>query len=160
MSQDVIADHVSGNIPLFTSPPAEKSKRLRKKTNFWPEAPYNAAREEESLWCAVITQAVMDACNNSPDPDWMVIKKNAILWLTGNSEDFIDVCIAAGLDPEHVRKQAKKTLLHPTMWRAEAGCGYRFEYKRQWRKRRKTLRKTAPRNETPAGACIIVYPFN
>ena len=160
MSQDVIADTISGNILETLPPMAEKPKRIRKKRWFWPEGPYNGAREEESLWSAVITQAVMVACNNRPDPDFMTTKHAAILWLTSDSEDFIDVCTAAGLNPDHVRKQAKKALLHPSLWRAEAGNGWRFEYKRKWRKRRRVALRKAAKLQTPAEGCIIIYPFN
>ncbi|MDX2074493.1 MAG: hypothetical protein SFX19_09065 [Alphaproteobacteria bacterium] len=159
MSPYVAFDHISGNILIITPPAPIKPKRRRKKHSFWQEAPYHFAFSEESLWKAVITQAVVDACSRNPRTDYLSYKKEATQWLTGGSEDFIDVCLRAGLDPDHVRMQAKKSLMHPSLWRAAPKTGWRYEEKRRWRTRRKFGRETESQPLEPAPTCLIIHPF-
>lgn len=164
MSQDVIADPITGNIHNFNPPPPASPQRKRRKHSYWPDAPYNFAHEEESLWKAVITQAVIDACNRNTDLESMQDKRKAIRWLTIPNIDFIHVCLNAGLEPSHIRKLAKKALLHPTLWRDAPGTDVRYKQQKAWRKRRKQTRKKEARAKRaalipPSAPCLILHPF-
>lgn len=71
------------------------------------------------LWSAVITQALMDAGSNSKKPEMKSIKAKAISWLIGDSEDFEEVCIMAGFEPEYVHKKAREAIANGCKWREE-----------------------------------------
>lgn len=117
---------------------------------------YNTARGEAALWAAVITQALMDAQSKCKKPESRYHKHEAICWLTGGSKDFIDVCLSAGLDPDYVRRRAKKAIASPTNWRAEAGKGKRYEERKKYReKMREEARKKAENLKEPASAQIL-----
>jgi hypothetical protein len=62
-------------------------------------------RREQSLWCAVIQQALDDALSSQAQ-----IRIPAIEWLTCPSRNFHEVCQSAGLEPEFVRAHAKKLI--------------------------------------------------
>jgi hypothetical protein len=47
------------------------------------------------------------------------IKAKAISWLNGDSEDFEEVCIMAGFEPEYVRKKAREAIANGCKWREE-----------------------------------------
>jgi hypothetical protein len=132
-----------------TSSPAKKharkhGRRRGKKSSFdWPCEPHNAVRGEMALWVAVITQAMMDALSRSRHPEAVYYKHEAINWLTGGSRNFKTVCLMAGLDPDYVRSQAKKSLLSPMPWRAEAGTGKRYEERRAYRKHLKARKRVS-----------------
>lgn len=106
--------HPSTNIP---------TQRKRKNTSsmLWLEEVYNTARGETALWVAVITQAMMDALSKCKKSESQYSKLEATRWLTDNGKDFIDVCLAAGMNPDYVRRKAKQVLASPSPWRAEAG---------------------------------------
>lgn len=120
-----------------SSPPQNLKKRKRNKHDYqyWLAGPYNAARGETALWVAVLTQAMMDALSNSRNPETRVHKHEAIRWLIEGSKDFRTVCHYAGMDPDYVRKKAKRSLTNPTSWRAEAGKGSRYEERKAYRKK-------------------------
>lgn len=88
--------------------------------------PYNATRGEQALWQAVITQALMDAANQSTKEEAKHAKREALAWLRGTSADFYAVCDYAGLNPDHVRSRAKQALERNCQWRAQAGQGPRY----------------------------------
>src|SRR5947208_1331494 len=90
-------------------------------------------RGETSLWVAVITQAMMDALSRCNNAEATYHKHEAIHWLTGNSRDFITVCLFAGLDPDYVRRKSKRALAAPRPWRAEAGKGKRYLERKVYR---------------------------
>lgn len=165
MSTYLPVDPSAGNIQIIVPPPPlQPKRRKRKERNYWPEEAFNAAMDEESLWKAVITQAVVDACSHSRRPEATQNKYAAIRWLTTGSDDFVTVCLSAGLDPSHVRKLAKKALLNPTLWRAEAGEAFDYESRKYFRKRkrraeRKAAREAAQKATTPA-PCLIIHPFH
>lgn len=71
------------------------------------------------LWSAVITQALMDAGSNSKKPEMKSAKAKAISWLNGDSEDFTEVCIMAGFEPDYVRKKAREAIANGCKWREE-----------------------------------------
>lgn len=123
--------------------------RIRKNHFFWLEEAYNTARGETSLWVAVITQAVVDSISKCNKKEAKYHKHEAINWLTGNSKDFNDVCIRAGMEPEYVRKKAKQIIASPTQWRAEAGKGKRYQERKKYREKKHTEKKnTSGKNTT------------
>lgn len=134
-----LSDH-----PTFASSPAKPASKKNKSPKSsakkegrpfsWLGAgPYNATKGESALWVAVITQAMMDALSNARNAEAAYHKSEAIHWLTGNSKDFTDVCLMAGLDPSYIRKKAKKCLAMPVKWRAEPGKGKRYLERRAYR---------------------------
>ncbi len=97
---------------------AEKNPRDKKRSrdvHSWFEGPYNTARSETALWVAVITQAMMDALNRSRHPEHLYHKRAAIEWLTGNSQDFFLVCQLADMNPDCVRRKAKRAMVSPVV---------------------------------------------
>jgi len=74
---------------------------------------------EESLWKAVITQALMDAGSNSAKREARVDRARAISWLSGRSCDFLTVCSIAGLEPEYVIERAGQALKRGCKWRED-----------------------------------------
>lgn len=72
---------------------------------------------EQALWKAVITQALMDAGSNSRKVEAMQEKEAAIRWLLGASEDFTAVCLHAGMDPGYVRRKAMEAIARGCSWR-------------------------------------------
>jgi len=132
-------------------PPAKKlsvPRISRQKPFDWFAGPPNPTIGEKALWIAVITQAMMDALARSRNSEAQYYKHEAIHWLTENSKDFIIVCHLAELDPDYVRKQAKKALASPRPWRAEPGKGKRYEERKSYRNR---IKKTPVKNEILRG---------
>src|SRR5687768_12138993 len=126
---------------------SHKKNKHRKKRD-WPfGGGCNPVHGEMSLWSAVITQAMMDALSKARSSEALYHKQNAIRWLTGNSDDFITVCLLAGYDPDYVRKKAKQIIANPVPWRAEAGKGKRYLERREYRKR---SRKPKHENTAPS----------
>lgn len=128
----------------------------------WFDGPYNAARGETALWVAVITQAMMDALSRSRDPDQQRHKREAIRWLTENSKDFYLVCSCADMDPDYVRRKAKRSLLSPVAWRAAPGQGQRYLERKQYRQRLKKMRALTPAEDDAGKApdCkVIIGPW-
>ena len=86
---------------------------------------YNEEENKEfkamrALWRAVITQALMDAASSSKKRYYIAERAKARAWLKGNTEDFIEVCELADLDPEYVKTQAKIAISRNCKWRASA----------------------------------------
>lgn len=124
----------------------------------WPQEPYNYVRGETGLWAAVITQAMMDALSKSRNPETLYHKHEAIRWLTDNSKDFVMVCHFAGMDPDYVRRRAKRALLAPVLWRAEPGKGRRYLERRAYRQKHK--KQETQESETPGmKSCVIKGPW-
>ncbi|MFO1241901.1 MAG: hypothetical protein U1E36_01660 [Rickettsiales bacterium] len=87
--------------------------------------PYNATAGEESMWRAVIVQALMDASSLSRKPENQFHKREALIWLRGTSEDFHRVCHFAGFEPSFVRQLVKEALERGCQWRIAPGMGER-----------------------------------
>lgn len=86
---------------------------------------------------------MQDALSKCKKAESIYQKHEATIWLTDNSKDFVDVCLCAGMNPDYVRSKAKKTLAKPTLWRAEAGTGKRYEERKKYRiKQREEAQKT------------------
>ena len=89
------------------------------------DQPYNTARREQALWRAVIVQALMDASCGSKKQEAQQAKQEAIVWLRGNSKDFMTVCYYAGFEPDYVRRMVRDALERGCQWRALPGQGKR-----------------------------------
>jgi len=113
-----------------------KEPRIRYKPFEWFGGPFNPVRGENALWVAVITQAMMDALSRCKNSEAAYHKHEATRWLMDNSKDFIMVCLLAGFDPGYIRRQAKRALIAPRPWRAEAGKGKRYLERKSYRKRK------------------------
>lgn len=74
-------------------------------------------RSMQSLWRAVITQALQDAASGSKKPEWIHARGPATAWLRDNSVDFQAVCHLAGRDPEDVRRKASQAAGRGYAWR-------------------------------------------
>lgn len=80
--------------------------------------PSNPTRHEQALWRAVITQMLTDAFSNSHKAEAQQHKREAMVWLRGNSRDFRTVCDYAGFDPDYIRQHVRhlmKRQQDPTM---------------------------------------------
>ena len=128
------------------------NQRRRHATLAWLEEPYNHASGEMALWIAVITQAMMDALSHVDNAESNYYKHEAIHWLSGNSKDFIMVCMCAGLDPDYVRRQAKRALVSPVAWRAEAGKGKRYLERKAYRRSKKNVSASRESQSDCAGS--------
>ncbi len=84
---------------------------------------HNPTASQQSIWRAVIVQALMDASSNSKKTENLQSKREALIWLRGNSKDFLTVCDYAGFEPSFVRDMCKKALAHGCQWRALPGTG-------------------------------------
>ncbi len=145
--------------------------REKKRSDYWPEHPFNLAADEESLWRSVIIQAIFDAVAIGKKARTIRRKNEAMAWLTENSEDFIDVCLLAGLDHNYVRKYAKKALLNTKSWRTEPGHSKRYLKRKQARENRKqalknnslknnSLKNNALKEEQAATIILNFHTFN
>ncbi|MBX9726621.1 MAG: hypothetical protein K2X09_05085 [Rickettsiales bacterium] len=99
--------------------------------------PYNAsfhqrisgsfADHEQSIWRAVITQALMDAASQSRKSEARRSRSDALQWLLSDSRDFEAVCDNAGFDPGYIRRRAKEALARGCEWRLPNGQGWRTQ---------------------------------
>lgn len=107
------------------------------------EAPeFETSRGEQALWRAVITQALMDAGNDSSKSEMRYEKAQAIAWLGSNHPDFYTVCTLADLEPSYVRQKAREAIKRNT-------------------RRRLKLRRSALPLETKATSLgqVIAFPL-
>ncbi len=158
---------ITNPAPSSLKPPSPhpiKNKKPSPDIFSWLEGPYDTARGETALWIAVITQAMMDALSRSRHPEHRYHKHAATEWLSGNSKDFILVCVLADMDPDYVRCKAKRALMSPVAWRAAPGEGKRYIERKLYRQRLKKMR--AHKNPDPADdgdsprSQVIVGPWN
>ena len=94
------------------------------------EGGHNPVAAEQSMWRAVIVQALMDAASLSKKAEMQQYKREALVWLRGNSLDFMATCYHAGFEPEFTRELIKKALDNGCNWRATPGTGKRSEKQR------------------------------
>lgn len=155
------------------SPHITSSRPSRKNTTHsFCDDPYNPVRGEKALWVAVIMQAMTDALSRSLNKEVQYHKHEAIRWLTENSKDFIEVCLSADMNPDEVRRKAKRALLNPSSWRAAPGEGKRYVERKIYRQKIKERKlKTQLRKDgsllppvrielpLPIGGHIIVGPW-
>ena len=74
---------------------------------------------EQSLWRAVITQALMDASSKSKKMEMKYEKSQALCWITGYGEDFKTVCDFAGYAPDYIRENSIEAIKRDCKWRAD-----------------------------------------
>lgn len=77
----------------------------------------NERRKFQALWRSVITQALIDAASNSKKKIDKLNKIRAIEWLTNYSDDFLEVCIMANMDPSYVMRKGKEAMQRGCKWR-------------------------------------------
>lgn len=162
MENEVNNHSEPSSYPSSPSPKDRKKKRIKPTGINWLDEPYCMVKGETALWIAVITQAMMDALSRSGNPEMRYLKDQAIRWLTGNSKDFIEVCLNAGLNPDYVRRKAKKSLLSPVEWRAAPGKGKRYMESKQKRAKHDSQKSSAAiEPEHPASNCLVIAgPWN
>ena len=157
MEQGISADHITGYI-LFNNQEIRKSTKRRKKLfDYWPDSPFNMAEEEESLWKAVILQAIVDVTTQHSHTDSARSRLDALRWLTSNNPDFLDVCLRACLNPNQVRVMAKKAIANPGVWRVAASKSLRYLERRAMRARKRFQRAEKEAPPAPQGALIISF---
>lgn len=88
------------------------------------------ADHEQSIWRAVITQALMDAASQSRKTEAKRSRNDALNWLLSDSRDFEAVCDNAGFDPGYIRRRAKEALARGFEWRLPSGQGWRTQLRR------------------------------
>ena len=64
----------------------------------------------QSMWKAVILQAIIDSTSNYRRMENKLEKIKATNWLSDLSEDFVNVCHFAGYSPLSVRNKARKII--------------------------------------------------
>lgn len=74
---------------------------------------------EIGLWRAVITQALMDAGNNSKKKEMRHARALAVAWLLSNGDDFFTVCSLAQMDAQYVRSKAREAIKRGCSWRTD-----------------------------------------
>ncbi len=85
------------------------------------------ADHEQSIWRAVITQALMDAASQSRKSEARRSRSDALNWLLSDSRDFEVVCDNAGFDPGYIRRRAREALARGCEWRLPNGQGWRTQ---------------------------------
>jgi hypothetical protein len=141
--------------PVYlTKFPLKKHQKLDESNNFaYNQGFYELSNNscgESAMWIAVLTQAVMDSISRANNSEARTAKNDAIRWLTGNSKDFVDVCLLAGYDPDYIRLTAKRVIANPKRWRAEPGEGKRYQERRAYRERAEKRKPMAPKPKAPA----------
>lgn len=153
MTQDLHHHDYLNSPPIESTTLPKKIKKRRKQTGLsWFDDPHSAVKGETGLWIAVITQAVVDALSKSNNPELRYFKDEAIRWLTGNSKDFVQVCLLAGVDPDYIRRKAKRAIVSPTAWRAAPGFGKRYLERKEYRKKIKARGVTTRSTSHKEGA--------
>ena len=66
--------------------------------------------KEESLWQAVILQAIADASCAPLNQKTRKEKTQAIIWFSMTNKDFLFVCEMAGIDPGYIIHNVKKVI--------------------------------------------------
>lgn len=105
-----------------------------------PRTPIPDTNGEQRVWQAVILQALMDASANGKRAEIQKAKREARLWLQGDSADFQLVCENAGLHPEYVRQIAEHVRKNDYQWRTPPGQAADYEKrggKNRYQKERK-----------------------
>lgn len=99
------------------APSLPLSKTIEDLTSLSLHDDHISVRGETALWRAVLTQALMDAGSNSHKQEMQRARRQAIEWLLTSEEDFVTVCLYAGLNPAYVRVKAKEAMLNGCKWR-------------------------------------------
>ncbi len=162
MNQDtnIKTDTANPNQPSQNKQPIARKKY--KRTGIpWFDDPHSVVRGETALWVAVITQAMMDALSKANNSEARYHKDEAIRWLSDNSKDFVYVCTLAGLDPNYVRRKAKKALVSPVAWRAAPGKGKRYQERKAKRAAaaKRSIKSSPPSSPSQQSSNVIAGPW-
>lgn len=110
--------------------------KKRGKSGLPPESPI----QETRLWQMVIVQALMDALSRTEDKQAPHRKREAIAWIKSYSEDFVTVCLCAGLDPASIREKSLRAIAKGTRLRTEMGKAPDYHKRKLYRMRYKQIR--------------------
>ena len=161
MFQLVVAESDTGNIRVICLNSRTNPIKRKRPIEYWQEGPLNMAQDEESLWKAVIMQAMVDATILKPRLGEAGKKRDAMRWLLEDNDDFRDVCLRAGLDCHLVRVQAKKAMANPGAWRIAAGESLRYCERRAMRARMRLRRRELQEaEEHPPLHSAAIIPFS
>lgn len=86
------------------------SQRHSKVDDAATQTPPNPTCREQAVWRAVLMQAITDAFSQSRKPYAQRCKREALVWLRGNSQDFRRVCEYAGYDPAYLHGKISNLL--------------------------------------------------
>ena len=116
---------------------------------------------ETSLWVAVLTRAVLDACKGPPQLDMTkqtnIPHKNlygynhraARHFLLSGGPHFREICEMAGRNPDYVRQKVRKILLRKDGWNVDVPIS--SHYRQGPKRKRGRPRKEKYRSTHPAG---------
>ena len=110
-------------------------------------------RGELALWRAVITQALMDARSKVNKREMKIEQSRAVSWLSGMSDDFIQVCMFADLDPEIIREKSRTAITEGRDWRK---CSKIKNGLHRNRKKYSTLTKIEVQHRDEKSKCIVI----
>lgn len=102
---------------------------MTERDTYETEDPVDEARRAKALWCAVINQALDDACGRSTVGLTRTDIASARIWLTEPNRDFAEACALADMDPERVRQAAIKIIAESDAQKAQFGTVNRTRHK-------------------------------
>ena len=116
---------------------------------------------ETSLWIAVLTRAVLDACKGPPDLDmtrranvshqnhYTYARDQARHFFMKGGPHFREICEMAGRNPEYVQQKVRKILLRKNGWNVDVPIT--SHYRQGPKRKRGRPRKEKYRSTHPAG---------
>jgi len=116
---------------------------------------------ETSLWIAVLTRAVLDACKGPPDLDmtrranvshqnhYTYARDQARHFFLSGGPHFREICEMAGRNPDYVRQKVRKILLRKDGWNVDVPIS--SHYRQGPKRKRGRPRKEKYRSTHPAG---------
>ena len=116
---------------------------------------------ETSLWIAVLTRAVLDACKGPPDLDmtrranvshqnhYTYARDQARHFFLSGGPHFREICEMAGRNPDYVRQKVRKILLRKDGWNVDVPIT--SHYRQGPKRKRGRPRKEKYRSTHPAG---------
>ncbi|MDX1924393.1 MAG: hypothetical protein SFT91_04140 [Rickettsiaceae bacterium] len=80
-------------------------------------APFERIRFENNtpdakLRMAIITQAMIDATTISTNEEDKKVAEDAIEWIFGKNEEFVNMCYAIGLEPDYIARRTKEGMIY------------------------------------------------
>ena len=116
---------------------------------------------ETSLWIAVLTRAVLDACKGPPDLDmtrranvshqnhYTYARDQARHFFLSGGPHFREICEMAGRNPDYVQQKIRKILLRKNGWNVDVPIT--SHYRQGPKRKRGRPRKEKYRSTHPAG---------
>ena len=123
------------------------------------------ALPETSLWVAVLTRAVLDACKGPPDLDmtrranvshqnhYTYARDQARHFFLSGGPHFREICEMAGRNPEYVQQKVRKILLRKNGWNVDVPIT--SHYRQGPKRKRGRPRKEKYRSTHPAGSAYF-----